>query len=317
MDPKTWHEKIEDYVKGRLPEAERHAFEIEMAFNSELAAEVARYKDINPPGREQEMMAFRTMMEGILGETPAQAPAPQGRKPWWFFGILLFLLVCAIGIWQFSDLLFPVEPEPAETKILNSTPATRTALTVEPEPVEPEPVEPERAETEPVETETPQKQIPLPAEPTVPPPAASLPNYRAMAMELYNRQSYEVSLRDIAEPSEEETLLQKAEQAYRDSNFAEVIRLLAKPVAGYTVESAKLRAHAYFNSGKYNMAAVDFHSLRNSRYKYDAEWYMLLCYVSQLPETRAQFDALADQIIKVENHSFRKGTLELLEIIKQ
>lgn len=294
-----YYDKIEDYIKGRLPEAERKAFESEMASNPDLAEEVALHEEMMQASGEPEIADFRKMMEGILAETPQPRSSKWNKKQWWFIGLSLFLAVVAIGTWKLSDRFPPAKPVPPAAK----SPEENTEPPVPPEvPI----AKGKEGKPEPPKQKPGKRASPEDMDSP----------YVAIATNLYNQQPYEIRLRNIASSSQEETLLQKAEQAYRDSSYVEVIQLLAKPVEGYASESFKLRAHTYFRTGQFARAAENFQPLRTGRYKYDAEWYLLLCYLAQLPATKLQFDELAEQIIKVETHSFRVKTLNLLETLK-
>lgn len=294
-----FYEKIEDYIKGRLSEEEREAFDKEIASDPDLAEEVALHRDMIQATGEREILDFRSKMEKIGVQSLPPPSQNSAWKRWRITGFLTVVFLFAFGVvWWFNRASEAENPneKPDQEEVPNqSAPPSAAPPTI---PI----AEGDEKESKPVQSgDQPKSQKKKESVPD--------PRFIAMANELYKQQPYEIILRNVPNAQGNVSLLQKAEEAYKNKNYPETINLLSKPVEGYVSESTKLRAHAYFRLGQFARAAEDFQSLTNGRYKYDAEWYLLLSYLPRLPETQKEVDALIGQITQVESHSFREKVL--------
>lgn len=247
MENSLHYDKIEAYLKGQLSEADRQAFEAQIAQDPELAADVDFLRDVMLAS-DPKWNAIESTMKEYFAEKK-RPPSSEGRggvwkKSWWLAPALL-LVVAALYTWW---------PQPEEA------------------PVPAQPAAPE----------LPREMGPPPSDkPIAKTPAPPKPNtYLALAQELYKAPEEFSASRKGAEPPSTDN-----------------------PIA---------RAHALFQSGKYEQAAEAFQSLTSSfSYSYDAEWYLLLSYLAQLPHTQFNFDTLIKKILADDEHPFREKALAL------
>lgn len=308
----NFYEYISEYVKGQLPEELRQDFEAALAQDAELAEDVALERELIEAMQESDILELRAKLKASAATAPDKPdqPGPDVRN--WIIWIVLILALLVGGFFLFNTFLpkqttvpapemnSPGETTPAESEAA-PPPATPKAPKSIQSPIQP-PVEQGPSPTE----QAPAAPI---AEQTTPIPAQHN-NYLAMAQQRYEQQPYTITLRGEPATSNEERML-KAEQAYLKGDYEAVADLLATPVEGYRSNSNKLKAHALFRTGKYAEAATSFETLRSGFYKYDAEWYLLLCQLAQLPASEAAFQQLLTSISENPSHAFHQKALEL------
>jgi tetratricopeptide (TPR) repeat protein len=251
------YDKIEAYLKGQLGEAERQAFEAQLAQDEDLAAEVDFLRDVMM-ATDPKWTAIESTMKDYFAEKKRPSP-PEGRggvwkKFWWLIPVLI--LGIALYFWQ-----------PQQTEIAPSVPAQPDV------PAKPEPTPP------------PVPGKPIAKTPAPPKPEGKEPPYLALAKDLY-----------------------KAPKEFTFTRGKDEMPSAENPIA---------RAHALFKIGQYEQAAEAFDALTSSfSYSYDAEWYLLLSYLAQLPETQFNFDTLMKKVLEDEAHPFREKALNLKDRMK-
>jgi hypothetical protein len=280
-------EQIEDYLKNRLSPEARQAFETRLANDPDLAEELALHRDLMAATPPKDVLELRHLMEAAyLQHIENQAKKSDSG---WSFKInnrtrlaaaASVALVVTAGIWWWQRSPTPqfVEVPPIQidtTKIAEKTTPIDT-------PIEKPPVE-------------------------IPP---SAPAYAAAARSLYDQSPYTPGTL-MGSETPDESLLQKATDAYAKNRFGEAVQLLdTLPTAGRT-DALKLRAHARFRLGRYAQAAGDFEELtRSFSYRNDAEWHLLLCHAARLPKTKAAYEALLAKV-SAPGHPFEQKALEL------
>jgi len=309
----NFYEYISEYVKGQLPDELRQDFEAALAQDTELAADVALERELIEAMQESDVLDLRAKLQASASSSPDEPNSPTGPGLGsWIAGIVLIVALLVGGFFLFNTLMpkqntspNPETTPPAETTQPNSNVSPQPEIPSEQKNIE-SPIQP------------PVEQRPKPAEqgPTKPIAEegssvdAQNQNYLAMAQQRYEQQPYTITLRGEPATSTEERMLQ-AEQAYLRGDYPEVIELLQTPVEGYQSSSNKLKAHALFRTGQYAEAATAFESLRSGFYKYDAEWYLLLCQLAQLPAKEAAFRELLTNITENKGHAFHQKALEL------
>jgi len=301
MNSLELYEKIEDYLQGRLPDADRRAFEVRMETDEELADEVALHREAMEASGDHEMIDFRAQLDAIAEEIESeQGPSDDGNASSWNWQKgLLGLLVIAV----LTATVWLAVPDPPVEAVENEMPppsmqedrAPPTEKTTAPAFPGEEPSAPaiDRDRTLPIDSDP-------------PPPIAKVPEeeanpYLAMAVELYRPATFD----NVRQASEEEQVgvVAKAKEAYQKGAFQEAIDLLSSvetDTPNY-LEAKKVLGHAYFRNEDYAAAGRAFQEVIDSGYPAFAEevaWERLLGYLA-LGET--------------ENDAFRKLIQEMIE----
>lgn len=290
------HEAIENYLKNRLLEAERSAFEAELAADPALAAELEFHRDMIE-ATKPEALALRDLMEEAYrnyaaesttesAQTPGQQAAvavkPVGmsivsnRRLLWAAAAAVLLGIAVIGFWK-----------PWQSVIE--------------QPV----VVQEKTDPVPIDTSKTEKQNPV-----IPPsPPVAEPDYLALSQTNYEQPGdFGLTLSQTAS----ETRLDTAAAAYRKREYSKVIGLLE----GATEEKAIfMRAHAKYQLGRFAAAEKDFDLLQeSSEYGYTAEWAAVACALAQMPASKARLQKRLRDIRKVEGHPYGEKARRLQKL---
>lgn len=110
MNKETIHERIEAYLAGTLPAAEREALERDIAADPKLAAELELHRRIERVVSDSEKRAFRQKVAEVAQEFP---PPHSTTKRHPGKGIFILLFIITLGILLRSLLLNKTETEPA------------------------------------------------------------------------------------------------------------------------------------------------------------------------------------------------------------
>lgn len=319
-------DKIEAYLTGQLTEEESLLFEQEAANDLQLASELSLQRlehDAMDRMLEQELRnkmasswAVSPPVNPFLEKTETKVVQLDARKNWRVLRIAAavggVLLIAAL-LWRLSNNKPP--------EIVNEPPKKETSgepSTQETPPIKvPEETEIVETPDEPVnKKERPKEESPKPERPANPP---SQNNYLAMAEDLYTAPSSQASsLKSGDTPSEKSTILQAAE-ALDEGRYKETLTLLGPPAAGDQSTERYIRGHAYFKTGKYGAAAEEFKIIAADEFLpnyQEAQWYLLLSYLAQLPKTEKEFKALANQLANDEYSDYRQEAKDLLEKVK-
>lgn len=95
MNKETIYERIEAYLAGALPAAEREALERDITADPELAAELELHRRLERVVSDREKRAFRQKVAEVAQEFPPPGPiAGRNLLP----GVLILMLVIVLGI---------------------------------------------------------------------------------------------------------------------------------------------------------------------------------------------------------------------------
>jgi len=316
------YEKIEAYLKGRMPDEEQQQFEQDIAKDEELKAVVSIQKDAMAATAESDIIALREQLGDLFKkENEKEEPdhqaqrIPSGFKSWW---LLVLLPLMALLFWWFTtaekaavlpattpppaqEEKAPLPPPPANMPIAET--ADNKATTIPPVPATDSKNEPKPVTTAPATNE-----------------------YLALAETNFpNPQGVLVR----SEKEGKKSKLEKAQDAYdqgiaetdpdsRQAYFAKCITLLDELDDTQLIPARYLRANAYFQIGEYNKAAVSFATLSDDfEYGYDADWGHLLALIAQGDTQKEAYTQVLQKITQDANHSFRQKALELKEELKR
>ena len=284
-----FYDKIEDYLLGDLPEAERVDFETALQSDAELAKAVAQQRAMM---QRLDALRLRKKVQLVLEEDRIRTGGGIAKRIIWSLAVLLVMLAAAF--WVFK-------PSP-------SLPKT-------------EEVKPESA---PPKQEAPQENIA--GNETVNPPSGSPDNNQtnnppkaqsAKLLALAHRYHIEPGTSMTRDGSGKVlTPLQQVQLAYKEQQYVLALKLLSESrLVAESEEARMLRAGALFNTGQFAAAARDYAALKNSfQFKQEARWNELQCQLAlaNLPLAKT----LLREMIADPDYAFRAKALELNGILK-
>lgn len=327
------YDKIEDFLKNQMSSDERQAFTSRMNRDAGLKEEIDLHRDLMTATGESEIFNFRKIMEKAaattdIPESQAGSPRHNGPKPPWYRSIRFFLGIAAtVLLMSFAGWYFFSQPIP-ETPI----PGTNEVST-KPASDQDQNVNSNRENEKPPENSLPQaNSTPVPPSPSKSkkknpkvdsPPSSSdsKPEFIAYADRFVGFQ--DVTFRGGQSPENpEETALDKAKVAFIQGEYNQVISLLADytPSENQQFVTTYIRANAYFYLGRYEEAAEELGRKEvtgSRRFRYTAEYNLLICRLLRLPAEREKFDEALNQILNNPSHSFLKQAREVRELVQK
>ncbi|MEZ4941449.1 MAG: hypothetical protein R3D58_11285 [Saprospiraceae bacterium] len=283
---------IQDYLRGRMPAAERDQFEQQLESDPELAEEVALQRaELAAAERLIESETRAWMREW---QQPAQ-PAFRAARFWWLAAVAAgaVLLIAAIYVFR----------QPGTT-----TPKDQA------EQVAPPANNPIATETLPAPVPAPQ---PAPAQkPVATNPAA--PNYLAEARLHFQ----EPVLSDVRRTNTDSvvSLIRQAQAAYAAADYRRTLDLLAQTDSTRLQSATFLEAHALFHLDRFAEAEARFESLiaQNSRqFRYPAEWGLLICRLANFPKREQVFQQQLDALLDNPQHPYFEQAKNLESALKK
>lgn len=291
MNEDELYDKLERYVRGKLPPDEVEALERDIAADPDLQEQVRLHR------LELESHEFllreklRRNVRDWIAETPPEPPAP-----FWKTWSLPFLLIAfaVIGFWYIG-----------REKAANSEPPTEQPG---PEVKKPPVSTPDRpvAQDEPAKT---------------PPAARPDPGYLALAETNYRTPTHldGGDLKSEGQADTAATPLAAGIRAFQNGRYPAAIRELSKvgetPDPDEYAQAREWLAHAWFRRGletkDFRQAVAHFQQMAlqkdNDPAQQDrAEWYLLLSLLPDYPQHPARVDSLLQNILAVKGHTYFK-----------
>jgi len=297
MNEETLHGKLERYVRGQLSQEESAALERDMAQDPDLQEQLRLHR---LELESHEYLLRQRLRENVYNwilETPPYTPRPSFLGKNKSYLILAGLSLAAVGFWYWNQSVEQAtQPIP---KILE-----------------------EKA------IPTPPSEMPIAQEQTPMPPTAPRPERRNLALV---KRTYQVpqNFQKGTVRSEDPNVPPATDpmsigiRAYHDGQYKAAIRAFEqiKPQsdpAQYAL-SQEWQAHTWFQiglqDGNLKPAAKLFQSIADQKSddlaQDRAEWYLLLCLVSDYPEQQKRGEALMRDIIGKEFHRYREAAEQL------
>lgn len=322
--------KIENYLKGSLSVEETATFKKHITQDEELATEVALQEleletvayiakqdfkakvaswDKNPPPNPY---------KNKLATTPSTQKAPW---KWWLGGALILFLIGALfqllqpdiaassaiktDVNTISpDIFLPVEENKENLK--------QDTITKRKEIIPSEKKEMPIAATKPKSTSKPVKSKPLP-----PTPKAN--KYRLLAMNTYEVTNFISNIKSGSTTNtlEEKTAYEKAAIAFDAKQYKTAAKFIGNPSDNEESKNRYLRGHIYFKLKDFPKATTEFKAVFENdvaEKSVEAEWYLLLSYLAQLPDTQEEFDKATKEFLQFGD---AESIAKLKEILKQ
>lgn len=327
--PKENSHRIQEYLDGEMPDADRYQFEQDCAKDKSLAADLALYQSVQQSLSDQEALAFRRKVaeriaqnESLAGAVP-KAGRHNGRN---LLLLLAALAVVAVGLFLYrrsGDSSTPKEAEEQLNTPIPSLPSnevdTTSALIAKTADVDAPSSDLQEARA----TET----APLPPPQEVSKAQVSQASaYRQLALSEYKASTFlfrgltantesvdssEQALRLFAQASA------TTDSSVRQNYLKQAIGLLDSKRATEDERLVLTRAQAHFQMGQYARATADFTALQNSFiYGSDADWGLVLCYLAQLPAKAADYEQAIGLILEDKSHSFHPKAIALQERVE-
>ncbi len=312
-------DKIEAWLRGKLPPAEAAAFEAEIAADPELA-ELVRVHRLEQQGLEwlverdlrAKMNAWVRTAEEI--PQPAVVRRPVFVQRWRIAAAAAAVVLAGIfGWWLLRPQADVGGPTPIVTVPKPKTPVNTPPKTA-PKPLPKPPAG--RLEEEDRVAETPRSsppasgQPPAVTRPTTPSPSVNPPpatvDYSALAASYYREQDF---IKRNGNTADEPAGYGQALDSYESGKFPEVEKLL-KPVLKLNPNALKakeLLAHSLYKNRRYDAAIPYFRQLSTARDKAVAErseWALALALLHKMPARKADLNRTLDQILRKPGHAF-------------
>ncbi|HRI60046.1 MAG TPA: hypothetical protein PK228_09995 [Saprospiraceae bacterium] len=338
-------DKIEAYLRGKLPPADVAAFEAEIAADPELAALVNTHR-LERQGLEwlveRDLMAkmngWDREISGSSSSSSSDATQPERdgtilnrpipasslrvtfvRRWRWAAGVAAALILGVFGWW----LLQPQEDIGGPSSVVTAPkykPPVTTLPKTTPKPSK-KPQGQQKEEDDRV-AETPKtapSTKPTPPAPTVKPPAPATVDYAALAATYYHKEDFMQESKGTT--GGETPGYGQALDSYKSGKYADVEKLLkpklkTDPIA---LKNKELLAHSLYQRGQYAEALTYFRQLSGAGDKALAErseWATALTLLHQMPAQKAQLDRTLDKIISRPGHAFYGRAKELKGRIK-
>ncbi len=301
-------EQIEQYVSGKMPPAERQAFEAEMARDAELDALVHQHR-IERIGLEMLVeQDLRAKMNAWDRETELfQQLQPKRARIYplnWALRAAAVVAALAVGYWLLRDRL---SDAPAQPDIVHTTPKPKKQSPAWRQPAK----QPNKAgESDMAQTSLP----PAPIEEMQPDGPAV--DYAAVADAFFAERDF-LPPRGAKGGSKTylDALKNLQEGRYQDITNALKPELAPAPTAD-EVQQQELLAVAYYKNGQYADAEMAFRRVAVSRvqpYAQRAEWGVVLAILKQMPQRQSALDSALDVILRQPEHLFHAKAQQLRE----
>jgi len=283
-------DKIEAYLRRKLPDDEATAFERDIAADPDLQELVEIHRFEHEGIRQLVEDDLRQKIRGWTLDTPPPAePGSGGDLHWKRWGIAAGFVIFGLALWIFfplkNDPPVPVTPPVEE-------PAAPVASVIEPVKTEQPatPTSPARSTPEQPKTKQPEPAVPKTIEPTV---ASVEVRVRLLADTGFTSTEavQKRSTRGSSPPGNDISSFAQAERAFYASSpdYGAAILSLKKISSGDTrfEEASELLGRAYFHSNQYAEAAKAFQSILEPGYSKQTrdrgEWYLLLSLLHDYP----------------------------------
>lgn len=301
-------DKIEDYLRGKMPPAAAAAFEAEIAADAELAALVRLHR---LERRGQEWLVERDLLSK-MGAWEREAEKPPSFAPVrvsfvrhrWMAGVAATILLGAFGWWLMrpqADIGGPPMATAPKIKTPVTAPSKKTPKSLQkPSATSPQEQEDDRV----VETQKPAPTLPTP-KPTSP---TAAPNYPALAAAYYREDDF------ISKSGENGTGADspgygQALDSYKSGKYSDAEKLL-KPILKSNPDALKtkeLLAHSLYKKKQYDTAIPYFRQLANASDKAVAErsqWALALTLLHKMPAQKTSLNRVLDEILAKPGHIF-------------
>lgn len=320
MIDQALHEKIENYLLGKMTPEEAASFEADIENDPQLAEEVELHRLILPvPDRLAELdlrQDFTRWRDEMEPDPPPAQPSPQTRYfNIWSAVILLLLLAGAFGIWQYYETQLAEERS--------------ERIRIEKE------LEAEKLRSENLEKETRQLRndilemqkspvIVTPPSPAVvkPPPVPDTlkkePEYVALADEELIAYADNISetlrTRGARSEAKGEELADKADTAIVNKKYRAALNLLTQISSDDPMypKSREMLAYVYFKRRQYSKAVEAYRKYRTFDGNTDkTDWELCIFYLADYPRYKSEFQPLLQKILDDAKHPLQSkaGTL--------
>lgn len=302
-------DKIEDYIRGRMPAEEKATFEQRIEADPNLAEQIQLHR-LEEEGLELLVEEnIKQKFERWRTNPPPGADNPGPQNKWGLVsGVLIVLAIAAWWMFRTTGL----EETPSGPSLLN----------------EPSTQEPPRQD-EPAEKPGPIADRPAEGLPAKSPAQKQAAQRELIAMAEDNYQFPDHlggTLKSVQPDAVVSNPLDAGIAAFSQNNWKSAIAEFRKiePSGGVTqyAQAREWLGHAYVRNSQYTQAVEVFQWLLdqniNDTSNERAEWYLLLSLLPDLGNSRAKVNALLDKMTAPENlHSFQEDAQKIKTALEQ
>lgn len=281
MIKEPMEDTIRAYLKGKLSEPERLAFEAELDHDASLAEKLNL------------MSAEMSAAEWLIAEenralfaqwkVEKQQTGPSWSKHKFLILTLLALcLVLVVGVLWYFQQKQPTHPAVPETPVLPQANKEKNPVVLE------------------------KSDVDLPVQR----PAGR--NYLALARQHYQEPVLSTVRRAKSDTTKTPLIL--AREAYAAGNYKEALGLLEAVDSSRQQAADFLAANALYHLGKYAEAEKTFENLVTSgslQYRYPSEWSLLVCRLAQLPARKPVFEKQLVNVLSRPDHPYFQQAKQL------
>ncbi len=320
MRDEIFFDKIEAYLRGKMPAAEVEVFEKEIAADPALAALVKTHRLENQALEwlvERDLLSKMNAWEREVSGSSSRVAryTLRVRRVWWAAGVAATLAVAFFGWW----LLRPqgdIGGLPPFVAAPKSKPPAAVSPKTTPKPSQKPPVsQPQEAEKN---EDVAESSKPSPA-PTVKPPAPTAPStpaidYSALAANYYKQGDF---IQDSKNATGGDTGgYGQALDSYKSKEFGNVEKLLEPTLKSNpnALKEKELLAHSLYQNRRYDEAIPYFRDLSSAKDKALAErseWALSLTLLHKMPAQKALLSRVLDKILANPSHTFYAKAKEL------
>lgn len=306
------YDRIEKYVRGKLPKAEAASLEKEMVENEAMreAVEMARF----------EMEGMEYLLEQDLREQMGQwkeaevldekenpkADSDYGKWLWGLFGVVGLLL----AIFYFTNIGDDENFAPANNEVKQDAPKDdRPIATDKTTPIDETGIPDEKKEVA-KDDKTNLPNQPVQKSNPLAPEADYEELYAYVKTELYTSPSL-FDDNGLKSPAKDgESVISKGKKAFVAGEYAKAVKLLESiaPKNNEYEAAKEPLAHAYFKNGQFAKATKLFKEItdESSFLKDEPEWYWLLSLMADYEKNKKEANQLLNEIIKNNDHQYHK-----------
>lgn len=301
MNPQYDFDDIDDYVHGRMSDADRHAFEAALAADPQLARQVEAL-------RAEATVLHSLRREGLLeklAEWEEETPATPQLTVSWYRRWPLAAAAAVLALLLVWTLWRGFQPNPSEPGMAHQTGQPDSSTHSLPQT-------PSQDSLTQIAEKNEDKDLPQP-----PKNPSAETGYAALALSRFNADYGSVRLMGAPGPQTDQHPLQLAAAAIERKQYETALAQLQKIPAAQTDDYTAaqiMTGDVYFLQKKFALAEKAYRQPAQSskdKFRDVAQWRLLLAYLAVYPQHRADFDRVMAAILAEPEHPYLDAAQKL------